>query len=152
MSIKPIGEQIIIRVISPDSVGSIILPDSAKGITQIGEKGDAVHFVEAEVIAIGTGKRMKGDAKLVDEMAEMLALGRSISIRMGDEPTLSQVNTLLDRAKNNHTTRLPFLTKPGDRILYHPSVQKFDREVDVPGVEGRCFIIREDSVLAVIER
>ncbi len=145
--IQPLGEQLIIRVIPPESVGSIILPDSAKGITQIGEKGDAVHFVEAEVIAIGTGKRAKGDAALLEKLAA--ALDR---LANHDPGAVEGTGALIDRARNNHTSRLPFLTKPGDRILYHPSVQKFDREVEVPGVEGRCFIIREDSVLAVIER
>jgi co-chaperonin GroES (HSP10) len=158
--IRPLGEQIIIRTIPPLSVGSIIVPDSAKGITMMGDKGasDAVHFVEAEVIAVGPGKRGK-DRRVFDEMVRILegwnaaADFDAATGFMLDLPI--PVDKLLELAKRDY--RIPPLVKPGDRILYHPAVQRFDREIDpesigLPAGE-RCFIVSEmTSVLAVIER
>ncbi len=159
-TIKPLGEQIIIKVLPPDQIGSIIVPDSAKGITQTGEKGaeDAVHFVEAEVIAVGPGKRGKGDKTLVADMADVLrgrwdyvatkfnAAEIAAKIRENEDRVIS----LLQRAENGHS-RLPLEVKPGDRILYHPAVQRFDRRVEGLG-EGEFYIIREESVLAVLDK
>jgi co-chaperonin GroES (HSP10) len=158
--IRPLGEQIIIRTIPQSEVRSIIIPDSAKGITMIGDKGesDAVHFVEAEVIAVGPGKRTKGDPDLLLEMAEVLK-GRwdfvatkfnPVEIAAKIRENEDRVLGLIDRAENPQL-RIPPLVKPGDRILYHPAVQRFDRKVEGLG-EGEYFIIREESVLAVIER
>jgi co-chaperonin GroES (HSP10) len=87
---------------------------------------------------------------LIDDLADMLSLARSPSIDLGNEPDLSHVNDLIQRARNPQL-RIPPLVKPGDRILYHPAVQRFDRKVEGLG-EGEYFIIREESVLAVIER
>jgi co-chaperonin GroES (HSP10) len=145
--IQPLGEQIIIKIIPQNSVGSIIIPDSAKGITMMGAKGseDAVHFVEAEVIAVGPGKRGKGDPTLVRELAD--ALDR---VTYQDRSAVQGTGALIERARNP-LERIPLIVKPGDRILYHPSVQRFDRKVEGLG-EGEYFIIREESVLAVIEQ
>ena len=144
--IQPLGEQIIIKVITKEEVGGIIIPDQARGATMLGEKGaeDAVHFVEAEVVAVGPGKRGKGDPKLVDDMHD--ALSRLFFDRqafIGDFATM-------EARFRNRTARIPLAVKPGDRILYHPAVISFDREVDGIG-EGKHYIIREDSVLAVLE-
>ncbi len=159
-SIKPLGEQIIIRTFPPSSIGSIIIPDSAKGITQKGSKGDidTVHFVEAEVIAVGPGKRQKGDAKLLEDVWDTLyhlfIAGPKPHSNIGDQEI-----TILKKRYNQQDGRLPPLVKPGDRILYHPAVQRFDRDItdlmqqqlDQPN-GSKYFIIREESVLAVIER
>lgn len=144
-TIRPLGEQIIIRVIPQNSVGSIIVPDSAKGITMMGEKGaqDAVHFVEAEVVAVGPGKLAK-DPELLLELTETLR-----RITAGNSPPPEDLSQLIHRAER--PSRVPMNVARGDRILYHPSVQKFDRKVEGLG-EGEYFIIREESVLAVIER
>ncbi len=125
-----------------------LLPKTETGI--IPSNGQGLNFVEAEVIAVGPGKRMKGDPDLLLEMTEALTMGRLMSFHIGNEPQLSHVNQLLDRARNPRE-RIPPLVKPGDRILYHPAVQRFDRRVEGLG-EGEYFIIREESVLAVIER
>ncbi len=162
-SIKPLGEQIIIRTFPPDCIGSIIIPDSAKGITQKGSKGDmdAVHFVEAEVIAVGPGKRVQ-DRALFYEMAQLIAQWQR-GLRIAEFGGLKdQTESLLDRVCNEGK-RVPPIVKPGDRILYHPAVQRFDRDItdlmvkllnlnaeDLAG--SQYFIIREESVLAVIER
>lgn len=150
--IRPLGEQIIIRTIPQSEVGSILIPDSAKGITMMGDKGasDAVHFVEAEVIAVGPGKRMKGDPTLIDDLVRKLD-----QLAMHDQGAVEGTQALIDRAQK--CERIAPLVKPGDRILYHPAVQRFDREIDpesigLPAGE-RCFIVSElTSVLAVIER
>jgi co-chaperonin GroES (HSP10) len=217
--IRPLGEQIIIRTIPPLSVGSIIVPDSAKRITHQGTEegpgtgsdelqyvnrwlfedmtesmkriaagvpiseedkellkdlamranksllpktetgiipsnGQGLNFVEAEVIAVGPGK-LGHDSTILEELALMLELGRSASVDLGNEPELSRVNELVMRAR--YPQRQPLSVKPGDRILYHPAVQRFDREIDPESVGlpagERCFIISEmTSVLAVIER
>ena len=167
MNIQPLGEQIIIKTIPQTSIGSILVPDSAKGITMMGNKGaeDAVHFVEAEVVAVGPGKRQKGDATLLDDCRHLLArfnVCRFDPEECNDEPifptepTREEYRVLRDRI-DNLNRRLTPLVQPGDRILYHPAVQKFDREItdlmNGDRVSGeRYFIIREDSVLAVIER
>jgi co-chaperonin GroES (HSP10) len=146
--IRPLGEQIIIRVIPPLSVGSIIIPDSAKGSTHQGEKGDLVHFVEAEVIAVGPGKRGK-DSRLTQDMADLLrAFQEDSTAQLDVEPLLER----FDRGE-----LIPLQVKPGDRILYHPSVQSFDRKIPaellgLPATE-ECYICNEmTSVLAVLER
>lgn len=229
--IKPIGEQIIIRTLPPERVGSIIIPDSAKRITHQGEDqnpmagseelqyinrwlfeditesmkriaaivhadwsypktpltdeekdllndlvkraeksilpktetgilpsaGAGIHFVEAEVMAVGTGIRAR-DPHLVEECAAWF--DRYFAGVPIDKVHLALIEsdiarTLLARARNGH--REPFLVKPGDRILYHPSVQKFDRQIPAewmglePG-EGDVFIIREESVLAILDK
>jgi co-chaperonin GroES (HSP10) len=228
--IKPIGEQIIIRTLPPDRVGSIIIPDSAKRITHQGEDqsplagseelqyvnrwlfedmtetmkrfvagmyatsagfsmnltdeeqellsdlvvraekailpktekgilpsaGAGIHFVEAEVVAVGTGVRAK-DPGLFDELVQ--GLESIFDPEDGNtkrcDPEHPKLSKLLARARNGH--RVSFLVKVGDRILYHPSVQKFDRQIPPewiglePG-EGDVFIIREESVLAIIDR
>ena len=161
--IHPLGEQIIIRTIKPDSVGSIIIPDSAKAITKSGESSltNQLNFVEAEVIAVGPGKRSKdpGFAAEVTKFLRCLLLdieqsrSRKVEHLMITED-VPFVETLLARAENHH--REPLTVKPGDRILYHPAVQKFDRQIDPELIglrsgEGECFIIREESVLAILE-
>jgi co-chaperonin GroES (HSP10) len=160
--IQPLGEQIIIRTIPQNSIGSILVPDSAKGITQKGSKGDmdAVHFVEAEVIAVGPGKRIE-DRRLFHDMAYVLQQWQR-GLRISEFEGLNdQTTSLMDRIENDtdeFRRRVPILVKPGDRILYHPAVQRFDRDItDVMSngneVSGsKYFMIREESVLAVIER
>lgn len=149
--IRPLGDQLIIKVVPmADKLGSIIVPDQAKTTTLMGSKGseDAVNFVEAIVIAVGPGKRSQGDPKLVDDLWNAL-LGF---------PKEVFFNTFIDRPdairrlgeRVHETSRLPLTVKPGDRILYHPSVQKFDRKVGGLG-EGEYFIILENSVLAILE-
>lgn len=175
MNIQPLGEQLIIRTIPVDSVGSIIIPDSAKGITQKGSGGDmdAVHFVEAEVEAVGPGKRVK-DQRLMGDMAYVLETFLALSgltrdgtpaafvVTSGDETrdrqtSLNAAIAVLERI-DRQCTRIPPIVKPGDRILYHPAVQRFDRDITDVMQNGdnlngsKYFIIREDSVLAVIKR
>jgi co-chaperonin GroES (HSP10) len=146
--IRPLGEQIIIRVFPPSSVGSIIIPDSAKGSTHQGEKGDLVHFVEAEVVAVGPGKRGK-DSRLMQDMADLLRAFQE------DSTTQLDVELLLERFDRGEL--IPLTVKPGDRILYHPAVQSFDRRIDpellgLPASE-ECYICNEmTSVLAILEK
>jgi len=160
----------------------------------MGDKGesDAVHFVEAEVIAVGPGKRARGDKRLLDDLiifAEVFAAETDMCIHcnarygtphaaecdkqgiatLDPEVIRSGATTvcfMAERAKNQNT-RIPPLVKPGDRILYHPAVQRFDREITdlmnnealndptIPQPEAasgsRWFIIREESVLGILE-
>lgn len=143
--IQPLGEQIIIKVITKDEVGGIIIPDNAKGATMLGSKGtdDAVHYVEAEVVAVGPGVRVKGDPQLLDDMHEAL------SALFFDRQSTIDFATIESRFRKRDM-RIPLAVKAGDRILYHPAVISFDREVDGIG-EGKHYIIRENSVLAVLE-
>jgi co-chaperonin GroES (HSP10) len=154
--IRPLGEQIIIRVIPPLSVGSIIIPDSAKGSTHQGEGGSLVHFVEAEVVAVGPGKR-RHDGKLLDDLADAIR-----TLHRSDDENLIRAfvdinSDLLVYRADNPDTLIPLQVKPGDRILYHPSVQSFDRRIPaellgLPSTE-ECYICNEQtSVLAVLER
>jgi co-chaperonin GroES (HSP10) len=165
--IQPLGEQIIIRTIPQNSVGSILIPDSAKGITMMGEKGamDAVHAVEAEVIAVGPGKRQKGDMKLVEDFVTLVTeANENVNARMrgdgSDRRRWCQIEddiTRLILRAGSRNARIPPLVKPGDHILYHPAVQKFDRDITHVMENGneisgsKYFMIREDSVLAVID-
>lgn len=149
--IKPLGEQIIIRTLKPDSIGSIIIPDSAKAITKTGESSltNQLNFVEAEVIAVGPGKRMHDDKTLISDLAYGLQQAMAGMIHS------KSVERLLDRAERSYV-RMPMIVKPGDRILFHPSVQKFDRQIEPEWIglksgEGDCFIIREESVLAILD-
>lgn len=154
LGIRPLGEQIIIRTIPPSLVGSIIIPDSAKGQNHMGEKGDFVHFVEAEVIAVGPGRRVKGDPDLFLELVDCLQRWHDVS----HSAPFSDTCELLERAKNSLHGVIPPQVKPGDRILYHPAVQRFDRKIDplllglVPEGDEEYFIIREESVLAILEQ
>lgn len=215
--IKPLGEQIIIRTLPPERVGSIIIPDSAKRITHQGtddgpgsgseelqyvnrwlfedvtetikrlgtavrhkvliseeehellkdliiraekavlpktEKGilpsagAGLNFVEAEVIAVGTGVRARDSGLFWALVAKVDQLA------MHDQGAVEGTQMLLDCAAKEH--RVPFMVKPGDRILFHPSVQKFDRQIQPEWIglksgEGDCFIIREESVLAILD-
>jgi co-chaperonin GroES (HSP10) len=149
--IRPLGEQIIIRVFPPSSVGSIIIPDSAKGSTHQGEKGDLVHFVEAEVVAVGPGKR-RHDRRLLDQC---LVLIEAITRSWDQQTVQNRAEVLLARAQQSPT--IPLQVKPGDRILYHPAVQSFDRRIDpellgLPASE-ECYICNEQtSVLAILEK
>jgi len=156
-TIQPLGEQIIIRTLPVGEIGSIIVPDTAQSTTLMsdGDPQKAVHFVEAEVIATGPGKRMKGDPKLLGELAYAFDQttrenGRRIYSRL-------EIEALLLRAENGHH-RVPLSVKPKEKILYHPAVQKFDRDITALMTDGsepigtRYYIIREESVLAVIER
>jgi co-chaperonin GroES (HSP10) len=201
VNIQPLGEQIIIRTIPQDSVGSVLIPDTAKSITMMGSKpgvkvdayvvdadlfnemlnvtrgikcrdlkglirraekaptvaprdnpGDAVHFVEAEIVSVGPGKRQKGDPQLVRDLWDAL-----LCMFAGLENEVPEVRRhLLEERVETQGRRIHPLVKPGDKILYHPAVQRFDREIThlmngnaKPG--EKYFIIREESVLAVIE-
>jgi co-chaperonin GroES (HSP10) len=201
LPIKPLGNQLIIRTLPPDSIGSILVPDSAKAMTLTGSKetkashyiieadvyrgvkdilqghirkdagaivrgflgaktnanqanlNDAVHFVEAEVIAVGPGKRFQ-DRTILKELAYCLENPEPL------EPAL--LASLLKRARDPQMF-MPPIVQVGDLIHYHPAVQRFDRDItdivlrysdqreeDLKG--SRFFLIREESVLAVIER
>ena len=212
--IKPLGEQIIIRTLPPDQIGSIIVPQSAKGISKSGtsnesdhsrqlqyvnrqlfedmaaafeklvrgvpimdadkaflkelnreaqkavlrrdmktmmeEATEPLHFVEADVIACGPGKRGK-DSLLVADLAYCLEQAASGILTIGD------YDRVLSRAEDPNAIQ-PLSVKPGDRILYHPAVQKYDREIEPelvglePIIGSKCFIIREESILGVVER
>lgn len=158
-TIKPLGEQIIIKALPPDSIGSIIIPDSAKAITKTGESTltNQLNFVEAEVIAVGTGKRAKDPGLLADLVDALEYLNERRGMPIGfhcDGLPLRRVNveSILERARKHH--RIPFSVKPGNRILFHPSVQKFDRKIDshlLGFSEGEFYIIREESILAVLD-
>jgi co-chaperonin GroES (HSP10) len=215
--IKPLGDQIIIRTLPPDQIGSIIVPQSAKGISKTGttkesnhagqlqyvnrqlfedlaecfarlikgvpildgdkaflkelnreaqkavlpremktmmeEATEPLHFVEAEVIACGPGKRGR-DENLVADMAFCL---RRLRAGVPAAHSVHDFDGLLARAKDPNAIQ-PLSVKPGDRILYHPAVQKYDREIEPelvglePIVGSKCFIIREESILGVVER
>jgi co-chaperonin GroES (HSP10) len=214
--IRPLGEQIIIRTIPQQKVGSIIIPESAKRISYQGASkgapsdelqyvnrrlfeqmtetlrmivagvpmddsdiewltdlhkraqkqvlpraakaipntsGEAINFVEAEVMTVGPGKRVH-DLTLLRDMAALLADWR-FALRISDFTSNSDLNgeteALLGRFCAHQ--RQPLSVKPGDHILYHPAVQRFDREIthlmnDEP--ERRWFIIREESVLGIV--
>jgi co-chaperonin GroES (HSP10) len=155
-TIRPLGEQIIIRVFPPSSVGSIIIPDSAKGSTHQGEKGDLVHFVEAEVVAVGPGRRGK-DRHVFDEMVRILEGWYQATDFDAATRFMLSLNwtAVMNRVKRD--VPIPLQVKPGDRILYHPAVQSFDRKIPaellgLPGTE-ECYICNEmTSVLAVLDR
>ncbi len=147
--IRPLGDQIIIRVLLPKSVGSIIIPDSAKGSTHQGEKGDFVHFVEAEVIAVGPGKR-GFDPMLMDDLTDCLRLFCACI-----EPEEEYLTSTMGRARNRNFL-IPLEVKAGDRILYHPAIQSFDRKINpellgLKPEEGDCYIIGEHSVLGILD-
>ncbi len=147
--IQPLGNQIIIRTLPPESWKGIIIPDSSRGSTIVGAKGaeDAVHFVEAEVIAVGPGMQSKGDLHLADDMA--YALQRAV---IGELPR-EEYDRLLDRAEHRYE-RIPVSVKPGDRVLYHPAVKSFDREIDGEQLgfgKGDFYICGEHSIMAVLE-
>ena len=215
--IKPLGEQIIIRTLPPDQIGSIIVPQSAKGISKTGTSNDSdhsrqlqyvnrqlfedmaaafeklvrgvpimdadkaflkelnreaqkavlrrdmktmmeeatepLHFVEADVIACGPGKRGQDERLLADMV---LCLGGLLSVRQPSSWT-QHARDLIVRAEDLNAIQ-PLSVKPGDRILYHPAVQKYDREIEPelvglkPIIGSKCFIIREESILGVVER
>lgn len=155
-SIRPLGDQLIIKVIPQESWKGILIPDSAKGPTITGEKGseDAVHFVQAEVIAVGPGSRSKGDPKLIPAIVS--ALHDAAAMIDGPGPELHADDELVDRLMglaalaSVEDRRLPLTVSPGDLILYHPAVQKFDRRVEGLG-DGEYYIIGEHSVLAILE-
>jgi co-chaperonin GroES (HSP10) len=161
-TIRPLGEQIIIRVFPPSSVGSIIIPDSAKGSTHQGEKGDLVHFVEAEVVAVGPGKRGRNRHLLPDmilalkDAAQLIDSHEPIEIHGQNNDFVERLYDLA-REAGKQDTLIPLQVKPGDRILYHPSVQSFDRRIPaellgLPATE-ECYICNEmTSVLAVLDR
>ena len=145
-SIRPLGDQIIIRTIPmEEKQNGIIIPDSARKPTIKDGKGRDQHYVQAEVIAVGPGKRMKGDPKLIEDLAVALKACVNYPEYAGD----LDIEALL--ARTRAVSRLPVAVKPGDGILYHPSVQGFDRRVDF-GDGREYFIIGEHSVLAVIKR
>lgn len=158
MNIHPLGEQIIIRTLPPDRVGSIIIPDAAKTISKVGKEDptSAINFVEAEVIAVGPGKRQKGDPTLIDDLVRKLD-----QLAMHDQGAVEGTQALIDRAANRNN-RIEPIVKPGDKILYHPAVQSYDRDItDIVSAAlengnalngSRYFIIREGSVLAVLEK
>jgi co-chaperonin GroES (HSP10) len=211
--IRPLGEQIIIRTIPQQKVGSIIIPESAKRISYQGASkgapsdelqyvnrrlfeqmtetlrmivagvpmddsdiewltdlhkraqkqilpraakaipntsGEAINFVEAEIMAVGPGKRVH-DPQLLRDMVAMLSDWR-MGLRISEFAGLDDRTTALLGKFCAHQ-RQPLSVKPGDRILYHPAVQRFDREIthlmnDEP--ERRWFIIREESVLGIV--
>ena len=144
-SIRPLGDQIIIRTIPmEEKQNGIVIPDSARRPTIKDGQGRDQHHVQAEVIAVGPGKRMKGDPSLVGDLAHALQAAMA-----GIE--VPGIGALLERAEQSYQERYQPMVVAGDRILYHPSVQGFDRRVYGLG-EGEYFIIGEHSVLAVIER
>jgi co-chaperonin GroES (HSP10) len=153
-TITPLGEQIIIRKIPiADTLNGIVLPDSAKRSTMMGSAGaqDAVHFVQAEVIAVGPGKRAKGDPELIPHMITGLRDAAEWIANNHDRNPLF-VEQLYELArKAGKVERVPLLVKPGDKILYHPSVETFDRKLEQFRDDGDYYIILENSVLAVIE-
>ena len=153
-TVTPLGEQIIIRTIPQQSVGSIIVPDSAKQLTKQGDDGQAVHFVEAEVIAVGPGKRGKGDETLIEDLVRKLD-----QLAMHDQGAVEETQALIDRAARNGHQRQSLSVKPGDRIVFHPAVQSFDRDITDFMADGseevgtKYYLISEErSALAVIER
>jgi co-chaperonin GroES (HSP10) len=156
--INPLGNQLIIRTIPQESWRGIVIPQTARGATITGDKGaeDAAHFVEAEVIAVGPGKRRKGDPDVIAEIAHMLRcfIGQT-DARLPLPGMVDQCRALIERAENRTAFLEPFV-KPGDRVLYHPAVQKFDRQIDgaMIGYEDGFdyFIVGEHSIMAVIER
>lgn len=205
MNIQPLGEQIIIRTIPQDQVGSVLIPDTAKSITMMGSKpgvkvdayvvdadlfkgmldvtcgikrrdlqdlirraekaptvaprdnpGDAVHFVEAEVVAVGPGKRVRDSRLCEDLLTALNALFMCSQVGSQNHTITDEVFDSLCARVQFKGRRQPILVKPADKILYHPAVQRFDREIthlmNGDGSPGsKYFIIREESVLAVIE-
>lgn len=165
-NIQPLGEQIIIRTIPQSQFGSIIVADSVKGIITLkGDDGQAVHFVEAEVIAVGPGKR-NTDPALIGSMRMFLTdlivnIEDSLSPKhhaFSSVQAMGEAKRLLQRSQNGHQ-RQALSVKPGDRIVFHPAVQSFDRDVTdflSDGTEPlgtKYFLISEErSALAVIER
>jgi co-chaperonin GroES (HSP10) len=143
--IRPIKNQILIRPILEDKFSSgsaLVIPDSAKKSTVQGSDGSMVNFVKAEVIAVGPGRR-RVDSDLLPEV--VATLERVLS---NNGPlTNARIRELLKRIADP-VELIPLDVKPGDTILYHPSVRNFDRSVDVDGVEH--FLIGEHSLLAIV--
>jgi hypothetical protein len=136
-----------------------VLPKGTRGIPQ--SSGDVINFVEAEVIAVGPGKRGK-DTGLLELLADALNYyvePPRARTDMHDDAEFYRLKMernrdLIRRARNN--SPIPLQVKPGDRILYHPSVQSFDRRIPaellgLPTTE-ECYIVNEQtSVLAVLD-
>ncbi len=160
-NIQPLGDQIIIKTIPEESVGSIVVPDSAKRISHQGADGEVVHSVEAEVIAVGSGARLKGDKTLVSDFGDICRewVEHWAGLGVTDKGDLIQrTDGVLQRAENGHH-RAELQVKPGDRVIFHPAVQSFDRDVTHLLADGseplgtRYYLISEErSALAVIER
>ncbi len=164
-SIRPLGEQIIIRVLPPKSVGSIIIPDSAKGSTHQGEDGSLVHFVEADVIAVGPGKRGKRETllpSLIHLLNDIAAYLDGFAAGIGTQDSQRSDSLYWSDISRRWATRasedtlIPLQVKAGNRILYHPAVQSFDRKINPELIglkpeEGDCYIIGEHSVLAILD-
>lgn len=150
--IRPLHNQILIRPIledkfSPDS--QLVMPDSAKRSTlQSADGKDRVNFVLAEVVAVGPG-RPRVDSDLVPALVAALQMWSLAGFPSAAQFVFKQQHTeeLLKRAYDS-AELIPLDVKPGDRILYHPSVRNFDRSVDIGGVEH--FIIGEHSLLAIV--
>ena len=128
-----------------------LLPKVAPGIPTA--SGEAMNFVEAEVIAVGPGRRVKGDPDLFLELLDCLQQWYDVS----HSAPFSDTCELLERAKTSLHSLVPLSVEPGDRILYHPAVQSFDRKIasELLGLpaEAECYIVNErTSVLAVLER
>ena len=121
--------------------------------TMMEEATEPLHFVEADVIACGPGKRGQDERLLADMV---LCLGGLLSVRQPSSWT-QHARDLIVRAEDLNAIQ-PLSVKPGDRILYHPAVQKYDREIEPelvglkPMIGSKCFIIREESILGVVER
>ena len=166
--IQPLGNQIIIRTLPPESWKGIIIPATAQAATITGDKGaeDAVHFVEAEVLAVGPGERVH-DSKLVDDLVYALRKVRGYIVDHKIPFTLEASTRaladltgllvdcddarLIERAHN--PGRVALSVKAGDRVLYHPAVQKFDRQIDGRALglgDGDLYIVGEHSIMAVL--
>jgi|SRR5882672_1432864 len=151
--VQPLGDQIIIRTIPQESVGSIVVPDSAKRISHQGADGQVVHSVEADVLAVGNGKRLNGDKALVAELVDVIR-----DFQDGEWIPRERIHELFQRAENGHH-RATLQVKPGDRVIFHPAVQSFDRDITDLLSDGteplgtRYYLISEErSALAIIER
>ena len=116
-----------------------LLPKNTTGI--IPQNGAGLNFVEAEVVAVGPGRRTH-DPQLHEDLVSFVTgffAGNRLSQREGAE--------LLERASVSQ--RIPLSVKVGNHVWYHPAVQRYDRQIDL-GDGETYFIIREESVLAVL--
>ncbi len=95
---------------------------------------------------------MRDAANFIDGMQG----GIGVNVQSESQYFVERLNRIAQQA-NEENDIIPLQVKPGDRILYHPAVQSFDRKIPaellgLPATE-ECYICNEmTSVLAVLER
>ena len=129
-----------------------LLPKNTTGI--IPQNGAGLNFVEAEVVAVGPGRRER-DPLFVSDTISLLRSMVAADERARHDltysfPSMNWCSAALDHCKRAESeTLIPLTVKVGNHVWYHPAVQRYDRQIDL-GDGETYFIIREESVLAVL--